>query len=415
MTTMQKRFDQRFFDVSEADWTDMPINNWLEIIKNKVGDEIGMNTLPKLLQENRPLIIKFGIDPTAANIHIGHTVPMMLVKAFLKNGHEIHIIIGDFTARIGDPSGRSTERKALTDEDIMNNLKTYKQQIGLFIDLDKVDICFNSTWINKLTPSELFGFLQLVSLTQASQRKDFKTRMENGSTVSLAEVCYGPLMGIDSFALKTDIEIGGVDQLLNFMQCRDIMEKKGLNPEIALMTPILEGTSNDGRKMSKSFGNAISVLESDDEKFGKFMSIKDDLILPYFKCFAFINDSDLAELEAFVKENPNEAKKQLATFFISMQHHNMKAGEDARLAFERKFSARELKEEDFKKVKLIEGETLFSLLCKSGLGITNSEIRRIFNQSGVKTVDKKTTFKLEDIATPGDVRVGKRIFVRIVT
>ena len=412
---MQKRFDQRFFDVSEADWTDMPINNWLEIIKNKVGDEIGMNTLPKLLQENRPLIIKFGIDPTAANIHIGHTVPMMLVKAFLKKGHEIHIIIGDFTARIGDPSGRSTERKALTDEDIMNNLKTYKQQIGLFIDLDKVDICFNSTWINKLTPSELFGFLQLVSLTQASQRKDFKTRMENGSTVSLAEVCYGPLMGIDSFVLKTDIEIGGVDQLLNFMQCRDIMEKKGLNPEIALMTPILEGTSNDGRKMSKSFGNAISVLESDDEKFGKFMSIKDDLILPYFKCFAFINDSDLAELEAFVKENPNEAKKQLATFFISMQHHNMKAGEDARLAFERKFSTRELKEEDFKKVKLIEGETLFSLLCKSGLGITNSEIRRIFNQSGVKTVDKKTTFKLEDIATPGDVRVGKRIFVRIVT
>lgn len=412
---MQKRFDQRFFDVSEADWTDMPINNWLEIIKNKVGDEIGMNTLPKLLQENRPLIIKFGIDPTAANIHIGHTVPMMLVKAFLKKGHEIHIIIGDFTARIGDPSGRSTERKALTDEDIMNNLKTYKQQIGLFIDLDKVDICFNSTWINKLTPSELFGFLQLVSLTQASQRKDFKTRMENGSTVSLAEVCYGPLMGIDSFALKTDIEIGGVDQLLNFMQCRDIMEKKGLNPEIALMTPILEGTSNDGRKMSKSFGNAISVLESDDEKFGKFMSIKDDLILPYFKCFAFINDSDLAELEAFVKGNPNEAKKQLATFFISMQHHNMKAGEDARLAFERKFSTRELKEEDFKKVKLIEGETLFSLLCKSGLGITNSEIRRIFNQSGVKTVDKKTTFKLEDIATPGDVRVGKRIFVRIVT
>lgn len=415
MTIMKERFDQRFFDVSEADWTDMPIKNWLEIIKNKVGDEIGMDTLPKLLQENRSLIIKFGIDPTAANIHIGHTVPMMLVKAFLKKGHEIHIIIGDFTARIGDPSGRSTERKALTDEDIMNNLKTYKQQIGMFIDLDKVDICFNSTWINQLTPAELFRFLQLVSLTQASQRKDFKTRMENGSTVSLAEVCYGPLMGIDSFALKTDIEIGGVDQLLNFMQCRDIMEKKGLKPEIALMTPILEGTSNDGRKMSKSFGNAISVLESDHEKFGKFMSIKDDLILPYFKCFAFINDSDLAELEAFVKENPNEAKKQLATFFIGMQHHDMNAGEAARVAFERKFSTRELKDEDFKNVKLIEGETLFSLLCKSGLGLSNSEIRRIFNQSGVKTIDKKTTFKLEDIATLGDVRVGKRIFVRIVT
>lgn len=409
-----ERFDLRFFNVSESDWTEMSTKNWMEIIKNKVGDEIDMDTLPKLIEENRPLIIKFGIDPTAANIHIGHTVPMMLVKAFVKKGHEVHIIIGDFTARIGDPSGRNTERAALTDEDIMENLKTYKQQIGMFVDLDKVDICFNSTWINKLTPAELFGFLQLVSISQASQRKDFKTRMENGSSVSLAEVCYGPLMGIDSFVLNADIEIGGVDQLLNFMQCRDIMEKKGIKPEIALMTPILEGTSNDGRKMSKSFGNAIAVLESDDEKFGKFMSIKDELILPYFKCFAFINDSDLAELESFIKDNPNEAKKQLATFFIGMQHHNMSVGETAREAFERKFSTRVFKDEDFKKVKLVEGETMFSLLCRSGLGISNSEIRRMFNQSGIKTTDKETTFKMEDIAIPGDVRVGKRILVRIV-
>lgn len=285
-----------------------------------------------------PLVVKFGIDPTAANIHIGHVVPMMLVKAFLKKGHDVKIVIGDFTARIGDPSGRSTERAALTNETIMDNLKTYKEQIGMFVNLDKVEICLNSNWINKLTPADLFGFLQMISLTQATQRKDFKTRIENGSAVSLAEVCYGPLMGIDSFVLNADIEIGGVDQLLNFMQCRDIMEKKGMKPEIALMTPILEGTSNDGRKMSKSFGNAIAVLEDDEEKFGKFMSINDDLILPYFKCFAFINDSDLAELDSFVKAEPNEAKKQLATFFIAMQHHDMNAGETARLAFERKFS-----------------------------------------------------------------------------
>lgn len=409
-----KRFDLIFFDVAESDWTEMSKSEWMEIIKNKVGEDIAMDTLPKLIDENRPLTIKFGIDPTASNIHIGHVVPMMLVKAFVKKGHNVNIIIGDFTARIGDPSGRNTERAALTDADIMENLKSYKQQIGMFIDLEKVNICFNSTWIEKLSPAELFGFLQLVSLTQAFQRKDFKSRIESGSSVSLAEVCYGPLMGIDSFVLKADIEIGGVDQLLNFMQCRDIMEKKGIIPEIALMTPILEGTSNDGRKMSKSFGNAIAVLESDDEKFGKFMSIKDELILPYFKCFAFINDSDLAELEIFIKNHPNEAKKQLATFFIGMQHHNMSVGEEARKTFERKFSTRELKDEDFQKVTLVESENMFSLLCRSKLGISNSEIRRMFLQSAVKTTDKKTTFKMEDIAVPCDVRVGKRILIRIV-
>lgn len=410
---MKERFDLKFFDISENDWSVMTTEEWMEIIKNKLGDSIGFEKLPEILSENRPLVVKFGIDPTAANIHIGHTVPMMLVKAFLKKGHDVKIIIGDFTARIGDPSGRCTERAALTDETIMDNLRTYKEQIGMFVNLDNVEICLNSTWINKLTPADLFGFLQMVSLSQATQRKDFKTRRDNGSSVSLAEVCYGPLMGIDSFALRADIEIGGIDQLLNFMQCRDIMEKKGMKPEIALMTPILEGTSNDGRKMSKSFGNAIAVLEDDDEKFGKFMSIKDDLILPYFKCFAFINDNDLEKLEAFVKAEPNEAKKQLATFFISMQHHDMKAGETARKNFERKFSTKEFNDEDFVNVNLVEGETMLDLLCRAKLGFSNSEIRRMFKQSGIKTTDKKNTFNMEDMAVPGDVRVGKRCLVRI--
>ena len=165
--------------------------------------------------------------------------------------------------------------------------------------------------------------------------------------------------------------------------------------------------------MSKSFGNAIAVLEDDDEKFGKFMSIKDDLILPYFKCFAFINDNDLEKLDAFVKAEPNEAKKQLATFFISMQHHDMKAGETARKNFERKFSTKEFNDEDFINVNLVEGETMLDLLCRAKLGFSNSEIRRMFKQSGIKTTDKKITFNMEDMAVPGDVRVGKRCLVRI--
>ena len=231
--------------------------------------------------------------------------------------------------------------------------------------------------------------------------------------VSLAEVCYSVLMGLDSVALNCDVEIGGIDQLLNFQQCRDIMKGNGLVEEIALMTPILEGTSGDGRKMSKSYGNAIAVLEDPNEKFGKFMSIKDEQIMPYFRCFAFMNNHEKAQLETFINENPFEAKKQLASFFVSLQAKDITQGEKARAEFERKFSKKTINAEDCIEIKLEDGDTLYTALSRAKL-MSNSELRRMFSGKAVRNIEDGQICDKDTMATPGKIRVGKRIFVNFV-
>ncbi|MGN1297553.1 MAG: tyrosine--tRNA ligase [Clostridia bacterium] len=406
------RFDKLFLEKALKDWHKMPNAEWLEIVQNKLESSLGMERFIKLCNSNKKMVIKFGIDPTASNIHIGHVVPMMLVNAFLKKGHEIFVIIGDFTAKIGDPSGRSSERKALTSDQIKENMRTYTEQIGMFVDLDKINIRFNSEWIDKTTPHELFETFQMINISQAMQRDDFRKRIENGSAVSLAEVCYSVLMGLDSVALNCDVEIGGIDQLLNFQQCRDVMKGNGLVEEIALMTPILEGTSGDGRKMSKSYGNAIAVLEEPNEKFGKFMSIKDEQIMPYFRCFAFMNNHEKSELEKFIKENPFEAKKQLASFFVSLQAKDITQGEMARAEFERKFSKKAIKEEDCLEVQLKNGDTFYTVLSRAKL-MSNSELRRMFAGNAVRNIEDGHILGKDMKANSGKIRVGKRIFVNI--
>lgn len=407
------RFDKLFLERALGDWQDMPNAEWLEIVQNKLESSLGWERFIELCNSNKKMIIKFGIDPTASNIHIGHVVPMMLVNAFLKKGHKIFVIIGDFTAKIGDPSGRSSERKALTAKQIEENMKTYTDQIGMFVDLDKINIKFNSEWIDKTTPYGLFETFQMINISQAMQRDDFRKRMENGSSVSLAEVCYSVLMGLDSVALNCNVEIGGIDQLLNFQQCRNIMRGNGLAEEIALMTPILEGTSGDGRKMSKSYGNVIAVLEDSNEKFGKFMSIKDEQIMPYFRCFAFMNNHEKAQLESFIKENPFEAKKQLASFFVSLQAKDITQGEKARTEFERKFSKRTINAEDCIEIKLENGDTFYTALSRAKL-MSNSELRRMFIGKAVRNVEDGQIYDKDILAALGKIRVGKRIFVNFV-
>lgn len=407
------RFDKLFLERALMDWAEMPNAEWLEIVQNKLELSLGMERLVELCHSNRKIVVKFGIDPTASNIHIGHVVPMMLVNAFVKKGHSVNVIIGDFTAQIGDPSGRSSERSAMSSEQIADNMASYTQQIGMFVDLSKINICYNSEWINKLTPMELFKTFQMINLSQATQRDDFRKRIQKGSTVSLAEVCYSVLMGIDSIALACDVEIGGIDQLLNFQQCREIMRGKGMEPEIAMMTPILEGTSGDGRKMSKSYGNAIAVLEDSDGKFGKFMSIKDEQIMQYFRCFAFMNNHEKSELESFIKENPFEAKKQLASFFVSLQNKDISEGERARIEFERKFSKKNFRDEDFTEVKIQSSDTFFSVLSRAKL-MSNSELRRMFVGKAVRTIEDGQILDKDAKATPSKIRIGKRILVKLV-
>lgn len=407
------RFDKLFLERALENWQEMSDAEWLEIVQNKLESSLGLERLVELCNSKKKMIIKFGIDPTASNIHIGHVVPMMLVNAFLKKGHEIFVIIGDFTAKIGDPSGRSSERKALTSEQIKENMKNYTEQIGMFVNLNKINIKFNSEWIDQTTPRGLFETFQMINISQAMQRDDFRKRIENGSTVSLAELCYSVLMGLDSVALNCDVEIGGIDQLLNFQQCRDVMKGKGLVEEIALMTPILEGTSGDGRKMSKSYGNTIAVLEDPNEKFGKFMSIKDEQIMPYFRCFAFMNNHEKAVLESFIKESPFEAKKQLASFFVSLQAKDIGQGEKARAEFERKFSKKTIYAEDCIQVGLEEGDTYYTALSRAKL-MSNSELRRMFIGNAVRSIENGHILDKDMVARDGKIRVGKRIFVNFV-
>lgn len=411
------RFDKLFFERAMDDWREMSQDVWLEIVKNKLQTSLGFERLEMLCKSGKAIKVKFGIDPTGSNIHIGHVVPMMLVNAFLKKGHDVSIVIGDFTAKIGDPSGRNVERKALSFEQIQKNMATYKQQMGMFVNIDDAHVRYNSEWLDQLNPVELFSAFQTINVSQAMQRDDFRKRMENGSAVTLAELCYSVLMGLDSVALACDVEVGGIDQLLNFQQCRDIMRAKGLNEEIALTTPILEGTSGDGRKMSKSFGNAISVLEPMDEKFGKLMSITDEQIMQYFSCFAFMTDFEKVELQEFISENPFEAKKQLATYFVALESKDLTIAEKIRADFERKFSKGTIKEEDCKKIELVNGETWFEVIDKLNL-MSKSQLRRLFLGNAIR----KTTYdgskgelcEMDKTAENGIVRVGKKLFVNIV-
>jgi tyrosyl-tRNA synthetase len=255
---MMKRFDLRFFNRVSESWVGMKTDEFIGFLVPKCQEIITSERLCQKMQDYPILRVKFGIDPTAPELHLGHVVPIMLLRQFAKAGHHIDIIIGDFTARIGDPTVRDTARVPLSSEQIEENMKSYASQIGKYIDLRMIHIHYNSMWLGRMTLQEIFTIFQQINLSEAIQREDFRARMHNKQAVSLAEVCYGVLIGIDSVRLGTHVEIGGIDQLLNFQQCCKIMRQSGIDEEVILMTPILEGTSGDGKKMSKSYGNYIA-------------------------------------------------------------------------------------------------------------------------------------------------------------
>jgi len=345
-------------------------------------------------------------------------VPIMLLRQFAKAGHHIDFIIGDFTARVGDPTARDTGRVPLSPEQIVKNMETYTSQIGKYIDLRMLHIHYNAKWLNPMTLQEIFAIFQQINLSEAMQREDFRARMRNEQAVSLAEVCYGVLMGIDSVHLGTHVEIGGIDQLLNFQQCRKIMRQSGMDEEVILMTPILEGTSGDGKKMSKSYGNYVAVNATHEDKFGKIMSIPDRLIGQYFRCFADVHQRELEELDAFIGENPMEAKKQLATLIVATETRNIEDGLRERESFERKFSHKSICHEDCIELTEDTNTTILDALVKSGQFKSKSELRRLFEQQGVRSMNEDGEVILSPEIVVGQVRgvvrVGKRRFFRFV-
>ena len=387
----------------------MDIDKQLEIIKRGAVEIISEDELRKKLTQSiktkRPLKIKAGFDPTAPDLHLGHTVLLRKLRQFQDLGHEVYFLIGDFTARIGDPSGRSVQRKVLNLKQVSQNAKTYIRQVSKILDLKKLKVTFNGRWFDKIKLSDFLGITMNITVQQIIQREDFKKRTAAGQEISMLEFMYPILQGYDSVKLQADIEIGGTDQIFNLLVGRDIQKDFGQAPQVVLTMPLLEGT--DGlQKMSKSFGNYIGINEAPKEIFGKIMSISDELMLKYYE---LLTDEDLNSIRQM---HPKEAKVNLAKIIIT-QYHSTQAAEIEAQEFTRVFSQKETPQ-DMPKFKADGKKTILVILTESKLAASGNEARRLIKQSAVSFNNVK--IEKDDFVPhePGILKAGSRRFLKII-
>ncbi len=356
------------------------------------------------VKNKKPLIIKAGFDPTAPDIHLGHTVLLNKLKLFQDLGHRVFFLIGDFTAQVGDPTGKDQLRRKMTLKEIEANAQTYKKQVFKILDPKKIEVVFNSHWLSKLSPQDILELTALSTVAQMLARADFKKRFESGKEISLLEFIYPLLQGFDSVHLKADIELGGSDQKFNLLMGRQLQQAYGLAPQVVIMTPLLEGT--DGiQKMSKSLGNYIGINENPDEIFGKIMSISDDLM---FKYFELLTDENLVEVK---KEHPKKAKLNLAET-IAARFYSQDVARKAREEFESVFSQHHLPE-DISEYKLQENQDVLVILINAKLAPSKNEARRLVQQKAV-SLDGKVLENEHTSMKKGVLKVGKRRFLRLV-
>ncbi len=357
-------------------------------------------------QKRRPLFVKAGFDPTAPDIHLGHTVLLRKLRQFQEFGHTIYFLIGDFTARIGDPTGRDQLRPRLEKKAIAENAKTYKRQVFKILDEKKTKIVFNSRWLNKLSPQDILDLSSRCTVAQMLARADFKKRFEEKKEISLLEFIYPLLQGYDSVHLKADIELGGSDQKFNLLMGRQLQESFGQEPQVVIMTPLLEGT--DGvQKMSKSLGNYIGINEAPNEMFGKIMSISDELMRKYYE---YLTDADLEQVRA---KHPKEAKLELG-FTLVEQYHGRQEAKAAREYFERTFSQRQVPQDipeyPFAAVTQV---SISEILLKAKLVESKNQARRLLEQGGVSFNGEKIQSD-QWVLSEGVLKIGKRNFLKLV-
>ena len=383
----------------------METSRQLEIIKPNAVDIISEEELKVKLASKKPLVIKAGFDPTAADIHLGHTVLLRKLRQFQELGHRVIFLIGDFTARIGDPSGRQEIRKQLTRNEVLENASTYKKQVGKVLDVDKIKIAFNSDWFEQMNIAEMLNLTTHVTVSQMLARADFKKRLSKNEDISLLEFMYPLLQGYDSVKLGSDIELGGTDQIFNLLVGRDLQKDFNQAQQVVITMPLLEGT--DGvQKMSKSYGNYIGINEEPKEMFGKIMSISDTLMLKYYE---LLTDEDLGEVKNM---HPKEAKAGLAEIIITQYHSKEKASE-ARLEFERVFARKELPKE-IPEYKAKAKETVISILLKSALVKSGNEARRLIIQGAVYFDNTKVKDEAFAPKKNGILKAGSRRFLKII-
>ena len=400
----------------------MNLTEQLKIIKRGAVEILTEDELTKKLEKSIstgvPLKVKAGFDPTAPDIHLGHTVLIHKMRQFQELGHEIIFLIGDFTAMIGDPSGRSEVRKPLSRDEVMKNSLTYQKQIFKILDEKKTKVVFNSQWMDKMSPPALIELTAKYTVARMLERDDFSKRYKSQHPISIHEFLYPLIQGYDSVALKADIEIGGTDQKFNLLVGRELQRDYGQEQQVVITMPLLEGT--DGvQKMSKSLSNYIGITEPPKEMFGKIMSISDELMVRYYELLSDITVDELEGLKKGIKDgsvHPMELKKRLAREIIQRFHSEIEAS-DAQREFEKVFSQRELPD-DMPVVELKwDGDELWlpRIISTAVPPTSSSEARRLIKEGAV-TVNGERVTDIEKKLKRAEyiIKVGKKRFVKVV-
>ncbi len=398
------------------------IEEQLELIERGAVNCISREELIKKLKKSQetgiPLKVKAGFDPTAPDLHLGHTVLLQKLKHFQDLGHDIYFLIGDFTGMIGDPTGKSDTRKPLTVEQVAENAESYKTQVFKILDPEKTRVVFNSAWLGKLSSYDMIKLASELTVARMLERDDFKKRFESGKPISIHEFLYPLIQGYDSVAMQADVELGGTDQLFNLLMGRDLQRARGQEPQIVLTTPLLEGL--DGvNKMSKSLDNYIGITESAENVYGKCLSISDELMFRYFELLSDLSNREIAELQERMNSgevHPKEVKKQLARE-LTTRFHSHEAALAAEENFEKVFTKGGVPDDVPEFLCPVAEEIwLPQLLVDAGLVKSTSDGRRMIKQNAVSIDGQKITDVAGVIQPHGEllVKVGKRRFCKVI-
>ena len=390
----------------------------LEILKKNVVDLVSEEELLDRLKEGRSLRVKLGVDPSRPDLHLGHAVVLRKLRQFQNLGHKVILIIGDFTARIGDPSGRSVTRPMLTEEEVRENAKTYQEQAFKILDPEKTEIRFNGEWLAKMTFADVIILASKYTVARMLERDDFEKRYKEGVPIAISEFLYPLAQAYDSVAIKADIEIGGTDQYFNLIVGRKIQEEFGQRPQIVMTMPIIEGI--DGKlKMSKSYNNYIAFTDPPSEMYGKLMAIPDHLIIKYMRLLTDISEEEIESYEKGMKEkkiNPRDVKMKLA-FEITKYFHGEDKAEEAQDRFIKVFREKEvpkdIPEYEFEKEEIPIVDLLLSVKAVS----SRSEAKRLINQGGIYVNGKRVKDFKEVLKLDKEIilKVGKRRFYKILS
>lgn len=395
----------------------MNASQTIELLKNGTSAIIPLDELQKKLERGIPLKIKLGMDPTAPDLHLGHAVVLSKMRQFQDLGHQAILIIGDFTARIGDPTGKSKTRPPLTDQEIMQNMKTYFDQAGRILDADKLQVRCNSEWLSKLSPQEIIQLLAKVTVARLIERDDFQKRLNANQPIGMHELLYPLMQGYDSVALQSDVELGGTDQTFNNLMGRFLQEQFGQEPQVVITTPLLPGLDGE-HKMSKSLGNAIGIAEPADQAFGKLMSLSDTAMWHYFELLLGYPKHEISVLESRVAGgtlHPMELKKQMARDIVA-KFWSKEEADKAYKQFEALFQKK-----DYSQATEVDGSRfqksiwIVDFLKELGAISSSSDAKRLIESSAIQ-IDGKAIMDFKAQVSPLSgmtVKVGKHKFYKI--